>query len=195
MSETTQKKAATEINTVTMEDGKIVEFVGKRRMLKSSEIDAKGHVELRIDFINGRVVKFKLPQGLMAKFAAHGAEQKFGDETAGLKDIDDAVLAVENLAARLEEGKWSQERTSSGLAGSSVLHRALMEHTGKTSDQIRAFLDAKTQAEKMALRGHASIRPIIERLEAEKAKKGGINSDALLGELTGDDEATEGSGE
>lgn len=180
------EKKAPEIKTVEMEDGSIVEFVGKRRMLKSSEVDAKGHVHLRMDFANGRVFKFKIPANMLARFAGHGAEQKFGDETAGLTDLDDAVLAVEELGARIAKGEWTQARTSNGLAGSSILHRALVEHTKKTPEEIREFLGKKTQAEKLALRSHASIRPIIERLEAEKNKKSSIDSDALLGELAGD---------
>ena len=174
-----------QVTTVDMEDGRKVDFAGKREMLKESFVDDAGKVAIRIDFRNGRTLTYTIPDSLMVKFAAHGAEQKLGDETAGLKDIDDKVLAVEQLMARLTDPDgWNVARESNGLAGTSVLARALVEATGKTMEQIKAFLAGKTQAEKVALRNNAKIKPIVEKIEAEKAAKGAkVDTDALLGEL------------
>lgn len=177
-------KAETVIETVTMEDARIVEFAGKRKILKTSTITPEGVVSVRMDFRNGQTRTFTVPPALLAKFAAHGAEQKLGDETAGLDDTDDCVLAVDELIDRLYNGEWGQKREANGMAGTSILARALCELTGKTRDQIKTFLTAKTQAEKVALRNSAKVKPIVDRLESEKVSKASkVNTDELLSEL------------
>lgn len=186
-------KVETAVETVTLTDGRIVDFAGKRKLLKESLQTADGQVAVRLDFRNGETRLFTLPSGLMAKFAAHGAEQKLGDEISGLEDIEDCVMAVDTLIERLNAGEWGIKREANGMAGTSVLVRALVESTGKTVEQIKAFLANKSQAEKVALRNNPKIKPIVERIEAEKAAKGSkVNTDALLAELdAGDTPATD----
>ena len=176
----------TQVETVKMDDERLVDFPGKRQLQKSSTITADGRVEVRLDFRNGETRLFTLPDNLLNKFAAHGAEQKLGDEIAGLNDVEDCVLAVDELIDRLYNGEWSIKREANGMAGTSVLVRALVEHTGKTVDAIKTFLAGKSQAEKVALRNNPKIKPIVERIEAEKAsKKANVDTDAMLGELEG----------
>lgn len=184
-------KQETAVETVTMTDGRIVEFAGKRKLLKQSFIQPDGAVQVRLDFRNGETRLFTLPDNMKSQFAAHGAEQKLGDEIAGLKslnggeaDIDDCVMAIDELIDRLYNGEWSIKREANGMAGTSVLARALVEHTGKSMEAIKTFLADKSQAEKVALRNNPKLKPIIERLEAEKAsKKTNVDTDAMLGEL------------
>jgi hypothetical protein len=179
-------KIETQVETVTMTDGRVVDFAGKRKLLKESSVTADGKVQVRLDFRNGETRLFTIPDNLMAKFAAHGAEQKLGDEIAGLNDVEDCVLAVDELIDRLYNGEWSVKREANGMAGTSVLVRALVEYTGKTVEQIKQFLAGKSQAEKVALRNNPKIKPIVERIEAEKAsKKANVDTDAMLGELEG----------
>lgn len=179
-------KSETQVETVTMTDGRLVDFAGKRKLLKESSVNADGKVQVRLDFRNGETRLFTLPDALLNKFAAHGAEQKLGDEIAGLTDTEDCVLAVDELIDRLYNGEWSVKREANGMAGTSVLVRALVEHTGKTVEQIKQFLNGKSQAEKVALRNNPKIKPIVERIEAEKAsKKANVDTDAMLGELEG----------
>lgn len=179
-------KTETQVETVTMTDGRVVDFAGKRKLLKESSVSADGKVQVRLDFRNGETRLFTLPDNLLNKFAAHGAEQKLGDEIAGLTDTEDCVLAVDELIDRLYNGEWSVKREANGMAGTSVLVRALVEHTGKTVEQIKQFLNGKSQAEKVALRNNPKIKPIVERIEAEKAsKKANVDTDAMLGELEG----------
>jgi len=175
----------TQITTVTMLNGDIVDFPGKRRMLKETIIDeAAGTVTVKLQFINGETRMFQIPPSLLLKFAAHGAEQKYGDETAGLTEVDDAVLAVDDLNDRIQKLEWNVKREASGMAGTSILAKALVEHTVKTIEQIKAFLSVKSQAEKAALRANSKLKPIIERLEAAKATKASaVDTEALLGEL------------
>jgi hypothetical protein len=178
---------AAEKIAVTMEDGRVVEFGQKQKMIKTSSIDGS-YVETRFDFANGKSLLF-IPSNANIKLVlmAHGAEQKIGDETAGVEEIDDCVLAVEAMIARLDKGEWSKERQKNGMAGTSVLIRALVESSGKPVEAVKAFLADKTQAQKLALRNNPKIKVIVDRLEAEKASKkpaaAAIDTDALLGEL------------
>ena len=179
-------KPETAVETVTMTDGRIVEFAGKRKLLKESSVTADGKVQVRLDFRNGETRLFTVPDALLLKFAAHGAEQKLGDEIAGLNDIEDCVLAIDELIDRLYNGEWGVKREANGMAGTSVLVRALVEYTGKPVEAIKQFLAGKSQAEKVALRNNPKIKPIVERIEAEKAsKKANVDTDAMLGELEG----------
>lgn len=176
-------KPKTAYETVTMLNGDVVDFPGKRKLQKTSTVTPDG-ASVRLDFRNGETRHFTIPASLMTQFAAHGAEQKLGDAIAGLDDLDDCVLAIDELMDRLNAGEWGAQRESNGLAGTSVLVRALVEQTGKTLEAIKAFLSGKTQAEKVALRNNPRIRPIVERIEAEKVSKAStVDTDALLEEL------------
>ena len=176
--------AATEYTTVTLDDGRIVDFPGKRKMQKESIEKADGTLQVRLDFVNGETRLFTILPTMVNRFALHGAEQKLGDEISGLEDIDDCVLAIDNLMELLDKGEWSIRRESNGMAGTSVLARALIEFTGKPAAEIKAFLATKTQAQKVALRDIPKIAPIVQRLEAAKKKKApAVDTDALLSEL------------
>lgn len=178
------EKKETIVETVTMQDARVVDFAGKRKLLKESSQAADGSVSVRLDFRNGETRVFTIPGDMVGRFAAHGAEQKLGDEIAGLDDVDDCVIAVDELIDRLYNGEWSIKREGNGMAGTSVLVRALVEHTGKDVASIKTFLAGKTQAEKVALRNNPKIKPIVERIESEKASKGAkVDTDALLEEL------------
>lgn len=181
---TKMAKQEAQVETVVMTDGRPVDFAGKRKILKTSLIGDDGKVAVRLDFRNKETRLFELPAALMNKFAAHGAEQKLGDEVAGIEDTDDAVLAVDELIARLGRGEWTVKREGSGMSGTSVLLKALVEKSGKSIEEIKAFLAGKSQADKVALRNSPKLKPIIDRLEAEKASKATkVDTDALLGEL------------
>lgn len=178
------KREAPAEEMVVMEDGRKVSFVGKRRLNKESLIGDDGRVSIRLDFRGGQTRLFGLPDALVSRFAAHGAEQKLGDETAGLTDNDDAVEAIDALIGRLNKGEWTSRAEGTGFAGISILVRALAELYGKPVEKVKAFLSEKTHAEKVALRANPKVKPIIDRLEAEKASKGSkVDTDALLGEM------------
>lgn len=176
--------AETVYESVKLTDGRVVDFPGKRQLIKTSKANDDGSLQVTLDFRNGETRLFTIPPAMTAQFALHGAEQKLGDEIAGVKDIDDAVLAVDELIDRLYNGEWGVKREASGIAGTSVLVRALVEVTGKTVEQVKAFLAGKTHAEKMALRVSAKVKPVVDRIEAEKAtKKANVDTDAMLAEL------------
>lgn len=184
----TDGRKQTVVNTVVMRDGRTVEFPGKRKMQKTSYQSENGDLTVRLDFINGETRIVKLNPALINKYALHGAEQKLGDEIAGESDIDDAILAIDQLVERLDKGEWTQARESGGMSGTSVLVKALVEYNGKPVEVVKAFLKDKTQAQKMALRGAMkpnaqgiTLKSIVDRLESEKlAKSASVNTDELL---------------
>jgi len=177
-------KAETVVETITMEDGRVVEFAGKRKLLKASSVTPEGKVVVQLDYRNGQTRNFTIPDAMLQKFAAHGAEQKLGDEIAGLDDVEDCVMATDELIDRLYNGEWGVKREANGMAGTSVLARALCELYGKTREQVKAFLVGKSQAEKVALRNNAKVKPIIDKIELEKlSKKSSVDTDGLLTEL------------
>ncbi len=177
-------KAKTEVETVTMLNGEVVEFAGKKRLIKTM-IEQNGKPGVKLQFRNGETRVFLVPDSLLLKFAAHGASQKFGDEIAGVEDLDDALLAVDELNDRIQKGEWGAERAAgSGANGASILAKALIDVSGKSAEDIRGFLSTKTPAEKLALRGSEKLKAVVARLEAEKAAKAkpkaAVNTDALL---------------
>lgn len=179
-------KAPREVRSVTMTDGRVVEFGAKARMLKEILDTPEGLPAIRLDFSNGETRLFQVSEALVRQFAGHGASQKLGDETAGEKDVEDAILAVDALIERLNRGEWNVTRAAgSGMSGTSVLLRALVEASGKSIEAIKPWLMARSQAEKLALRQSPDIKPIVDRLEAEKAAGvvGKIDTAALLASL------------
>lgn len=190
-------KKETVVTEVAMKDGRKVNFAGKRKMQKEVII-ADGKVSVRFDFVNGETRTFNAPAFLTAQLAGHGASQKIGDEAAGVEDIDDIVVAIEDVISRLEKGEWSTQRAAGdGFSGASVVIRAICEVTGKTVDGVKAFLekklaDAKAKGESLTRRDlYASFRNpnsktgiVIERLEKDKVAKGAkLNADDLLKDL------------
>jgi len=191
-------KKVVEKETVTMNDGRQVEFAGKRKMLKEATVDGNT-VSVRFDFRNGETRTFTVPPELLGQFAAHGASQKIGDETAGVSDLDDMVVGVDTIIERLSKGEWAAAREEGdGFSGASVVIKAIAEVTGKTAEQVKVFLQskldqAKAKGEKLTRQAlYKSFRNpnsktgvVIQRMELEKASKSGVNSDDLLTELDG----------
>lgn len=196
--EATEGKKKVEVEVITMSDGRKVEFAGKRKLLKDTLISGDS-VSVRLDFRNGETRLFPVSASKhFLQFAGHGAEQKYGDEIAGLRgadggeaDIDDAVIAIDYLHDQLEvDGTWAMKREGTGTAGASVLVKALMEVTGKPTEEVKGFLkaqvDAGTSYQKLnaAFSEDDTVGPVIKRLNAEKASKGPkVDTRAILSGL------------
>jgi len=204
-------KKEREVEIVTLEDGRQVEFVGKRRVLKEALIDeskivvegdvvqvSTGALKVRFDLKNGSTRTFEIPVGMLVQFAGHGAEQKYGDELATTAanplSEEDMVVALEDLDARIQKGDWRVQRSSGGgVSGASTVILAIMEATGKDQLTVKAFLQKKLDADPMLTRAalYASFRnpasktgAIIKRMEEMKAAKvSKIDADAVLNEM------------
>lgn len=189
-------KAAPEI--LQMQDGRLVEFAGKRKLLKEVVAygDDGGPVQVRFDLRNGQTRLFTVPAAMLGQFAGHGAMQKIGDTTAGLDDVDDMTLAIDEAIDRHYNGQWNAVRESDGMAGTSVLLRAMIEsYPNRTAEQLKTFLAGKTGKEKRVMRTSERLSPIIKRLEEEKAKKGDkVDEASLFAGLEDDGAAGAGAG-
>lgn len=210
--EVKSKVAKTEYTAVTMTDGRVVQFAGKRKVMKETLVDeskvqvegdvaqfSAGAVSIRMDFRNGETRTMPLPLGLLARFAGHGGEQKFGDELATTADKplseEDMVIAIDDLAAQIAAGKWGAGRASGGggVSGASIVVQAICEATGKDVATVKAYLQKKLDADSELSRRalYDSFRVagtktgvIIKRMEEAKlAKTAKVDADAELADI------------
>lgn len=167
-----------------------VEFGTKEKVKKLSTTGEDGTVHVVFAFRNGEVGTLDLAPGhaLYARAAQHGLDQKLGDEFSGMDDPDDCAEAFRQLAQRINEGTWNQARQSDGLAGLSILAKALVRISGKAIEDVRDLLKGLTAAQKAALRKDPSVASVIREIEDERearkpdSKK--VDTGALLAAFT-----------
>ena len=149
---------------------------------------------LGLAFANGKNLTIQLrdlsPE-LLEQAALHGLKQKLVDaaaisrnpDTGRAASIDDKYEAVRTVFDRLLSGSWNAVREGGSGASGGLLFRALcrMYEGRKTAEDIKEFLEGKSDAEKAALRKNPKIAAIIDTLRAEKGDGG--NSEELLAEL------------
>ncbi len=157
--------------------GQTIEFGDRQKVKKDSQVTESGAIMTRFIFRNGEVREhFTAPEDVMySRAALHGLDQKFGDEFAGEQDVEDCIEAFEQLSERLAKGDWS-ERKAEGVSGTSMLLRALIEHTAKvgkpkSKEELKAALKTKTPAQKKAMSAQKDIAAIIARLKLERGTK------------------------
>ena len=171
---------------VQMDDGRIVQFNSRAKMRTNITLE-NGLATIIADFSNGQTLSFAIPlpadlTELSGKLFQFALKEKTHNQIAGVSDVADCYIAVRELFDLFAAGKWTAERKAGEGQGSSTLQKAIMEVYGKTADQAYQFLKDKTHAQKMALRAHEKLAPVIQRLEAAKASTK-VNVDDLLGEL------------
>lgn len=151
---------------------------------------------LTLTFDNGKILTVRdtdLSESVREMALMHGLKQKLVDAAAISRNPDtgrsatteDKYNAVRDVYDRLLSGQWNKQREGgSGGSSGGLLFRALIRlYSTKTPEQIRAFLEAKSDAEKATLRKLPAIAAIIEQLKAESAKTDGIDGAALLAGL------------
>jgi len=151
---------------------------------------------LGMAFDNGQTLSIsasQLTEEIRNAALMHGLKQKLVDAAAISRNPDtgrsatteDKYNAVREVYDRLLSGQWNKQREG-GAGGSSggLLFRALTRlYPTKTPEQIREFLEGKSDSEKATLRKLPAIASIIEQLKAESAKTDGIDGAALLAGL------------
>ena len=171
---------------VSLSTGEQVEFSERQKVHKRGQVNEDGSVTVDFAFKNGEVRTFRMTpfHPLFGRAALHGLNQKFGDIFAGIDDVEDMVEAFEEQAKTLTDNNWAEKRGGEGIAGTSVLARALMAITGQTKEQVKAFLSPLTAAEKMALRAVEPIASKVREIEAERTKKASkVDVSGLLAKL------------
>lgn len=200
---TAAEKVKTEYEDVAMSDGRTVKFPGKRQIQKEP-VKNGDDVGIRFDFRNGQTMTLwtkELSGDILEKSVLHGLSQKCGDEAAGEKNIADIASAVEDMMSRLRKGEWRVARAAGdSFAGTHIVVRAVAEVSGKTVEEVKAFLQSKLDKAKEAGQAlsrqelYAGLRKpggpfaaTIERLEKEEAagKSTKVSADDLLSELAG----------
>lgn len=195
--DTNTKRAAIEA-TITMPEGWNSEDDSIRA--KAGQFINIPLGKLTLDFEHGKLVEIDaagLQPQVIAQALMHGLKQKLVDAAAISRNpengraatIETKFDAVAEVATRLLEGEWNKRREGGQTGG--LLKRALIEmYAGrKTAEQIEAFLAAKSDKEKAALRKNSKVAEIIERLRREdlaaKGEDGGVD---LLAELEAEEE-------
>ena len=150
---------------------------------------------LMLHFANGKVLKLsanELSPEIRRMALLHGLKQKLVDaaaisrnpETGRPASIEDKYQAVKTVYDRLLAGQWNAIREG-GSGNGGLLFQALcrMYAGRKTPEEIRAFLDTKTDAERAALRKNPRVAAVIAEIRAEQGETMGIDTDELLDEL------------
>lgn len=131
--------------------------------------------------------------GLLLVCAWHGAKQKLVDAAAISRDpetgkaatLETKRAAVNEVFERLTSGQWYKVRGEGSGGSGGLLYRALVRmYAGrKTAEEIKTYLEARTDAEKAALRKTPKVAAIIEEIRAESADAAGIDGNELLAGL------------
>ena len=127
----------------------------------------------------------------------HGLKQKLVDAAAIARDtatgraatIQTKYDAVREIFDRItgENPSWNKPRAAGGGGQGGLLARAIARYKNVALEQAKAYLDRLTDAQKQALRVDPRIAAVINELRLETAKPAGIDTDALLSGLGGDD--------
>jgi hypothetical protein len=155
--------------------------------------------KLTLTFAHGRTLILdtgELSEEIQNQALMHGLKQKLVDaaaisrdpDTGRTADIETKFNAVCEVYERLLAGEWNKvTRDGSGGNVGGLLLRALvrMYDGRKTREELVAFLEGKTDAEKAALRASPKIAPIIAEIKAEDAAKKPttVDTDDLLAGL------------
>lgn len=124
----------------------------------------------------------------------HGLKQKLVDAAALSRDPDtgrsatvaDKKAAVMEVYDRLMAGHWNKPREGAGSVKGGLLFAALCRmQPGKPAEEIKLWLDEKSDEQKAALRKNPKIAAIIAEIQSERAKSGDVDTDAMLDELNG----------
>lgn len=155
---------------------------------------------LTVTFADGRVIELdaaKVADDIRQQATMHGFKQKLLDAaaiarntitgaSASLEDKFNAVAEVYERLTRADNPSWNKGRAEGAGATGGILKRALMHMTGKTAAEIDEFLKDKDKAQQAALRKNPRVAEIILELQSAGADDS-IDTDALLGELTGEE--------
>lgn len=134
-----------------------------------------------------------LADAIYAEATCHGIKQKLVDaaaisrnpttgKTADPADKWNAVMRVYNRITDATTPLWNEPREGTG-GGTLLLAAMIRLYPGKTSEQLREWLDGKTDEQRAALRNNPKVAEIILAIQSERAKTSGVDTDAMLEEL------------
>lgn len=130
---------------------------------------------VKFTFGNGVVLSLDLseiPEDTQQDLMVHGALQKIGDSYSSAGgDFAFAQAAAEKVIENLRAGLWGAARTGSGESKKSVgeLASAVAALQGKDVAEVALALEAATDEQRKAVRGHPAVKAKIAELRAAKA--------------------------
>jgi hypothetical protein len=147
---------------------------------------------LNLTFSNGRIIRLhpaELTTELQRIATLHGLKQKLVDaaaisrnpETGRSATVDDKYDAVYAVYQRLISGQWNEPREGGGNQGGLLFKALCRMYADKTPEQLREWLEKKSDKEKAALRANPKVAAVIAEIQAEAGKD--VNTDELLNEL------------
>jgi hypothetical protein len=149
---------------------------------------------LALNFSNGAALEVDINQlspAIRLHAIFHGLKQKLCDAAAMSRDpetgkpatVEMKYAAVKEVYDRILAGEWNATREGGTNGG--LLYRALCQiyAASKTPEEIKTWLDAKSDAEKKALRESKKIAKVIDSLRPVDKKAAAIDADALLADL------------
>lgn len=129
---------------------------------------------------------------IVAQATMHGLKQKLVDAAALSRNPDtgrsatvaDKKAAVMEVFDRLMAGHWNKPREGAGSVKGGLLFAALCRmQPGKPAEEIKSWLDGKTDEQKAALRKNPKVAAIIAEIQSERTKTDDVDTDSLLDEL------------
>lgn len=170
----------------------------KKQPAISATIDG---TKMTLTFSNGATLNLDathLHDDIRQHAIMHGLKQKLVDaaaisrntETGRPASVNDKYEAVKTVYDRLLSGAWNAIREGGGTGGLLLQALCHIHADRKTPEQIREWLETKTDAEKTALRKNPKVASIIEELRAAAGKSYDTGlSDDLLAELDDGEDA------
>lgn len=139
-----------------------------------------------------------LSEAVTARAVLHGMEQRIRDAGAVPRaDKDGNIIPAEEHArmkwermSRLVEhyltgtADWSIAPAGDTGPKGGILFKALCRmDTGKTPEQLREWLSARSKKEQAALRNDPKVRAIIAEIEAETVADSAVDTQGLLAQI------------
>ena len=193
MSETKEVVKSEKIQ-VTMQDGSVVGFNQKQKIVTEVKLSEEGF-GIVFNCRGGQKYSLELENDhkLFVTLAAHGAKQKVGDSAVKCENDDDLALAIERTVNQLIAGQWV-ERSGDGIARGladliEAVRRAKNYEAGSdaakaSAESIKGMSDdtIKTLRSNATVKGHL-LAIAQERAAAAQAKALASQSESDLDAL------------
>ena len=142
-----------------------------------------GDVAIDAQFLSDDIRTAAMMHGLKQKIADAAAMERNPD-TGASATPDDKYRAMVAVRDRLIAGEWNKRAGGDGDVRGGYLLRALVQLSGRSVDDMRAFLAGKSKSECHALRESAKVKPLIDAMKAAEARDGAEHdADAMLADI------------
>lgn len=168
-----EPRTKTEYRDVTMADGTVVKFPSKRSILRDILRDGND-VVMVVNAVNGEQRWYTANPKMYFDYVSQGMLDKFGQEIDGKLSVDDQLAQLDALHNRINvECEWSKPSEADSFSGTHIVVRAMGNVTGKSKEEIVAYINKKLEEGKAQKLSRQQLYKIIgenPRFSAEVAK-------------------------